>query len=337
MTNDDLKRFYPQNAVPEMRNDFARYDENGNLPGSGGGGVTAIQLIYNGTNILNDGVIQTYIDIENLIKDKSKIISLYNGTDGSLLRPSFGDGAAIEFSGTAILGGMDYTERIIINNEDEIKLNFIEIQPKIKNIVIEAPETSTEGTLTEKQIKLLKEQNLNEIYFNNEIFKLSDDRSQSGYLIYSHVGEDDTHNFFIKCITITLSTRGWVLTTKNAGSKQLFRHNIRYNYSGYEGCSAIIINDRDTVFGGNDLSKWLYDNNFSENRPYPLNATLSVSSSTPNRVNLVNNIYANSETSLRMTTIKLDFTIENESIKVTRNASGGSVISSSLVDIITPV
>lgn len=39
MTNDDLKRFYPVNGNQDRPNGFARYDENGNLPGGGGNGV----------------------------------------------------------------------------------------------------------------------------------------------------------------------------------------------------------------------------------------------------------------------------------------------------------
>lgn len=31
MTNDDLKRFYPQNAKPERDDDFVRYDKLGNV------------------------------------------------------------------------------------------------------------------------------------------------------------------------------------------------------------------------------------------------------------------------------------------------------------------
>ena len=31
MTNDDLKRFYPENAVPEMKKDFVRYNEDGTV------------------------------------------------------------------------------------------------------------------------------------------------------------------------------------------------------------------------------------------------------------------------------------------------------------------
>jgi hypothetical protein len=39
MTNDDLKRFYPVNENSEKSNGFARYDEDGNLPGGTGCGV----------------------------------------------------------------------------------------------------------------------------------------------------------------------------------------------------------------------------------------------------------------------------------------------------------
>lgn len=33
MTNDDLKRFYPQNSTLEKSNDFVRYNTNEEIPG----------------------------------------------------------------------------------------------------------------------------------------------------------------------------------------------------------------------------------------------------------------------------------------------------------------
>lgn len=69
----------------------------------------------------------------------------------------------------------------------------------------------TSGTLTEEQLNTLQNNDSNYILLNNEKFDLMDKRYNSGYLTYSHVGQDSTHTFQIKSITITLNTRDWVL------------------------------------------------------------------------------------------------------------------------------
>lgn len=127
MTNDDLKRFYPQNSNPERRNDFVRYNENGEISGVGSLGLE-----------------------------------------------------------TVILNGLP---------------------------------TANQGTITQEQLNLLQNNNFNIIMFANEIYRLSDKRTEEGYLIYSHACHDNTNNFYLKCITITISTLGWVLNSINLASK----------------------------------------------------------------------------------------------------------------------
>ncbi len=83
----------------------------------------------------------------------------------------------------------------------------------INDIIIEAPASATNGTLTEEQFTLLTANTRNRIILNNEIYNLNDPQVDAGYYVYSHLGEDSTHNFFAKCITVTISTRGWVLTS----------------------------------------------------------------------------------------------------------------------------
>lgn len=131
MTNDDLKRFYPQNSVPEKRNDFVRYDENGQIPGAGGGGSA-----------------------------------------------------------------------------------------EVKHITISATEQATQGNLTQEQIDILLESDINYIVLNNELYRLNDKRVESGYLIYSHACHDNTQDWYLKCITITLNNLTWVLNSINLASKQ---------------------------------------------------------------------------------------------------------------------
>lgn len=98
-------------------------------------------------------------------------------------------------------------DTIYITPEEDSDLSF-------KYVELNVPETATQGTLTQDNVNLLLANNDNYIIFNDEIYRLNDIKETQGYLTYSHIGEDSAHNFFIKCITITLSTLGWVLTTK---------------------------------------------------------------------------------------------------------------------------
>lgn len=92
--------------------------------------------------------------------------------------------------------------------------NEPEKESEITNIVIDVPETAIQGTLSQKELSVLLDNNNNYIIFNNEIYRLNDKKGDLGYLTYSHIGADATNVFFIKCITLTLSTRGWALTIK---------------------------------------------------------------------------------------------------------------------------
>ena len=76
---------------------------------------------------------------------------------------------------------------------------------------------TTQGTLTLAQISTLQSNNGNYLVLNNEIYNLQDNQSASGYLVYTHTGQDSTNNFFIKCITVTINTRAWVLTSQVVG------------------------------------------------------------------------------------------------------------------------
>lgn len=81
-------------------------------------------------------------------------------------------------------------------------------------VTIEA-QTDTNGTITQAQLTLLQENDSNYIFLNSEKYYLMDKQHEAGYLVYSHVGHDTTSGYFVKCITITISTLSWVLSTLN--------------------------------------------------------------------------------------------------------------------------
>lgn len=86
------------------------------------------------------------------------------------------------------------------------------------DITIDQPESTTNGTLTSFQLATLQASKLNGIIFANERYILQDNQHESGFLVYSHVGHDSTGNFFVKCITITISTLAWVLSSTAIGA-----------------------------------------------------------------------------------------------------------------------
>ena len=91
-------------------------------------------------------------------------------------------------------------------------------------VTIDSTSGSTSGTLTEDQLSELQLSDNSYIIIDNERYILMDKQHEAGYLVYSHVGHDSTNNYFTKCITITISTRGWVLNVKE--DMHLYRHDI---------------------------------------------------------------------------------------------------------------
>lgn len=75
------------------------------------------------------------------------------------------------------------------------------------------PPTATSGTLTEEQLAALLESEKSVIKFNNEIYFLNDNGHETGILGYSHVGVENSV-YMLKNITVTTSTRAWVLTVQ---------------------------------------------------------------------------------------------------------------------------
>ena len=79
-------------------------------------------------------------------------------------------------------------------------------------VLISATADAIMGTLTNEQLATLQASNQNYIILNNEIYRLNDSQHDSGLLIYSHTGQDSTKRIYIKEISITISTKAWILT-----------------------------------------------------------------------------------------------------------------------------
>ena len=79
-------------------------------------------------------------------------------------------------------------------------------------ITISAPQSDNSGYITAEQLATLQASDQNYIIFANEIYKLEDKQHTAGFLIYSHVGQDNSKTIYIKEISITIATRAWILT-----------------------------------------------------------------------------------------------------------------------------
>lgn len=136
-------------------------------------------------------------------------------------------------------------------------------EPTVINLNTYVPSTAKNGTLDSSVLNTLQESDQNYIVFNNEIFKLADKQHNEGYLVYSHNGHDTTGCFFQKCITITLSTRGWVLEEQEnqakltAGSGITIANNVISSSGGgttsdtaYVSNSTLYIEESTTAGGG---------------------------------------------------------------------------------------
>lgn len=160
----------------------------------------------------------------------------------------------------ASTGEVEFSEK---NNTLEANLaqeTWQEIEEIISEAVpqevqINAPTTSTNGQLTAEQLATLQANSGAYLMFNNEVYRLQDTQHISGYLVYSHLGyENTTQKYIIKCITITLSTRGWVLTSREVVNGSEYAKLTGGTFSGniaVEQASYPQIALRNTGFGGN--------------------------------------------------------------------------------------
>ena len=78
-------------------------------------------------------------------------------------------------------------------------------------IEIDMPVNATQGTLTAEQLAELRSSPYNTIKCNGEYYRLNDDMTDQGYLVYSHTGAKGYNNTIIKTLTITISTLGFVI------------------------------------------------------------------------------------------------------------------------------
>ena len=100
------------------------------------------------------------------------------------------------------------------------KIDEVVEDAKPQEVQISAPTTATNGQLTEEQMAILQVNKGAYLLFNSEIFRLQDTQREAGYLVYTHVGYmNTTATYSVKCISVQISTRSWVLTEQLIADK----------------------------------------------------------------------------------------------------------------------
>lgn len=101
-------------------------------------------------------------------------------------------------------GGLEFTL------SDGTKLYTAPIGGVGVDIGASLPASAVQGTLTAAQLQILQASEDNYIMFQHEKYYLNGKGHREGYITYTHTGYENS-TYWIKSITITLSTRAWVL------------------------------------------------------------------------------------------------------------------------------
>lgn len=88
------------------------------------------------------------------------------------------------------------------------------------DIGVGLPASATNGVLTPAQLALLQSSENNYIMFQHEKYYLEDKGHVEGYITYTHTGYENS-TYWIKSITVTVSTRAWVLNKGGLAGKGL--------------------------------------------------------------------------------------------------------------------
>lgn len=103
--------------------------------------------------------------------------------------------------------------------------------------------SSTSGTLpndTSWNYLQNRPQNLR-ILFNKEFYNLVDKEHTTGTLVYSHVSKNINSRLVVKTITITISTRAWVLTEVNTAPANMMTTNTEQTISVWKSFTGATI------------------------------------------------------------------------------------------------
>ena len=93
------------------------------------------------------------------------------------------------------------------------------------DIITLTPASATQGTLTPDEVNELTTDTSVKLQLNNEFYYLNDNQHTPGVLVYTHNGYHGQKGIR-KCISVTISTRGWVMTQDTGGGSDLYMHEV---------------------------------------------------------------------------------------------------------------
>lgn len=262
-TLDNINQLPMPDSVPRYAAYLIPVNETNHIYLLTGEGTTESPILWTdagsigsgGSKITVDGVTQSEVEIGYV----PKISTSYQLSEDTVVTSS---GSEITLSNMQTTGYNVNNEQIEgtgtielpFSSDGDIEFNVLDnkivgdlsmgAQETIENLAtnspplvvqITAPTTSTNGQLTVAQLETLQGNRNALLFFNKEVYRLEDEQHTTGYLVYSHIGyENTTNKYVVKCITITISTRGWVLTTKEIKDPitppTLYRHFIKITY-----------------------------------------------------------------------------------------------------------
>lgn len=147
---------------------------------------------------------------DTLVAVLTEELSFSYGAVGTFTFPKGGIINVVNVAGTYALVQID----------DALADNFVKgtIADSPQYVNITNPSTATEGNFTDAKFATLQASRENKIIFDNEIYVLNDQGHDAGYNVYTHVGHNSQDRFVIKCITVNLNNKSWVLTEQSLGN-----------------------------------------------------------------------------------------------------------------------
>ena len=121
--------------------------------------------------------------------------------------------ANIEYSLTDSIAYEDLDSNLQAKiNNTATKEDVDAVGPASSILTLSSPDTAVNGTLTADEFAVLQASENASIMFNHKKYDLGAEGHQEGYWTYTHAGyENNVH--ILESITITISTRAWVLNT----------------------------------------------------------------------------------------------------------------------------
>nr|DAI16161.1 MAG TPA: hypothetical protein [Caudoviricetes sp.] len=150
----------------------------------------------------------------------------------------------IKGSSSVVVDKSEDGTNIVVRLDKSQEVQYVELTPA----------SAIRGILTDTQLNILETNKGNCIIRNNEIYRLADNQNVSGLITYVHTGWDGTSRLD-KTISITVSTKAWILIITESGGVKLYQHRISFTAdfsddSGATICdiSFLIISRKDTEY-----------------------------------------------------------------------------------------